>query len=71
MQIVAKDITVGPRYYICAPARWVAKVQLLQLCHISNYWDRSMSEKWAQNENHTYEFTEFSLVITLVYLAIK
>ena len=46
--IFTKDITAGPRYYICAPARWVAKVQLLQLCHTSDYWDRSISAKWAQ-----------------------
>ena len=45
---VAKDITAGPRYYICAPARLVAKAQLLQLCHTSDYSDRSMSTKWAQ-----------------------
>jgi len=43
-----KNITAGPRYYICAPARWVTKVQLLQLCHTFDYWDRSTSTKSAQ-----------------------
>jgi len=38
----------GSRYYICVPARWVANVQLLQLCHTSDHWDRSISAKWAQ-----------------------
>jgi len=46
----AKDIAAGPQYYICAPARWVVKVQLLKLCHTSDYWDRSMSTKWTQKQ---------------------
>jgi len=38
-------ITAGPRYYMCAPAEWVANAQLLQLCHTSDYWDRSAPPK--------------------------
>jgi len=46
--IVAKDITAGPPYYICASVRRVARVQLLKLCHTSDYWDHSMSVQWTQ-----------------------
>jgi len=38
----------GSTLYMYAPVRWVVKVQLLQLCHTSDYWDRNMSAKWAQ-----------------------
>jgi len=60
-------------HVICAPSRWVTKVQLLKRCHTSDYWDRSMSTKWTQKRKpiHAHEFTEFSLVLILVYLAIK
>jgi len=62
---------IGPRYYLCAPARWVAKVQLLQLSHfwlLRSKYERKMGPKTKTN---TYKFTESSLVLTLVLLTIK
>jgi len=48
VEIFPRDVNCRERrYYICAPARLVPKAQL-QLCHTSDYWDRSMSMKWAQ-----------------------
>jgi len=57
VEILPRDVNCRKRHHsgsmllhmrACAIGRLVAKAQLLQLCHTFDYWDRSMSTKWAQ-----------------------
>ena len=58
VEIFPRDVNCRKRHHsgsallhMRAAARRIAEVQLLQLCYTSDYRDRSMSAKWAQNEN--------------------
>ena len=60
-------ITAGPRYYICAPARLVAKAQPTSTT-LSHFWllgSKYEHEMGPKTKTKTYEFTEFSLFLTL------